>query len=87
MLIFLTAGLIIQDCFTSMKQTNMATTENNRFTREWHNFEELFNSYITCIKLCFCCIKGFPKILIFEVVVRNLRYFARDRTYIYATRL
>ena len=37
-------------------------------------------------KIILFCIKGFPKVLIFEVV-RNLRYFARDRTYIYATRL
>ena len=31
--------------------------------------------------------QSFLKVLNFEVVVRNLRYFARDRTYIYATRL
>ena len=34
-------------------------------------------------RIILCCIKGFLKVFNFEVVVRNLRYFARDRTYIY----
>ena len=33
LMIFRTTGLIIQDCFTTIKQINVAFTGNNRFTR------------------------------------------------------